>query len=112
MVQHMARTGSSVSTKSQAAETPKDKALKKELQAIAKKLLVLYAPWQSWTVSGCWIIGASHSSTAGVITATDDEGKEILSYVPPLIVADFLSKSGQSIVSWIGIITHLTTGMT
>lgn len=95
----MARNGSSVSAKSQAIEAPKDE-LKKELQEIAKKLLVLHSLWPSWMVSGCWITGAPRSSTAGPITATDEAGKEVLSYVPLPIVADFLSKKGQAIVSF------------
>ena len=36
---------------------------------------------------------------AGIITATDEAGNEILSYVPLALEADFLSRAGQSIVS-------------
>ena len=84
--------------KHQAAEAPKDDT-KKGLQDVAKKLLVLCTPWPLWIVSGCWIVGASNLPTPGVITATDIAGREILSYVPLPIVKDFLSKTGQSIVS-------------
>jgi hypothetical protein len=36
---------------------------------------------------------------AGKITATDEAGNEILSYVLLALEADFLSRAGQSIVS-------------
>jgi len=68
----------------------------KLLQDVGKKLFVLYAPWPSWKISGCWI---ADTPAAGNITATDDSGREILSYVPLPLVADFLSSSGQSLVS-------------
>jgi hypothetical protein len=96
--QQDARAGSSVSAKSRAAGAPKD-GTKKELQAVAKMILVLCCPWPLWKISGCWIIGSPVLPANGAITATDRAGNEILSYVPLSIVPDFLSQNGQSIVS-------------
>jgi hypothetical protein len=96
--QQDARSGSSASAKLRAAETPGDET-KKELKAVATKLIALCSPWPLWNISGCWITGGSDLPTNGAITATDAIGKEILSYVPLSLVADFLSKKGQTIVS-------------
>ena len=73
--------------------------MKVALREIGKKILILCTPWPSWRVSGCWIAEASDASATGKITATDDTGGEILSYVPLALVADFLSHDGQKIVS-------------
>ena len=92
----------SASAKSHTAKRPARNAgddEKKPLQEVGKKLFVLYAPWPSWSISGCWVAGAP---ATGNITATDDGGREILSYVPLPLVADFLSSSGQSLVSSCG----------
>ena len=78
--------------------TPTD-TQKRELQKVGKKLLVLYAPWPSWTISGRWIVGSSDAAAVGKITATDEAGTEILSYVPPQFVPDFMSPLGQALVS-------------
>jgi len=86
-----------MSASSQAVEL--NDAMKKELQDVAKKLLVLCAPWPLWMVSGCWIIGALCLPATSAIMATNSAGNEILSYVPLPILADFLSKTGQSIIS-------------
>ena len=99
-----------MSTKSQAVEGPGPKdETKKALQEAAKKLMVLCTPWPSWVVSGCWIIGTPHPPAASTITATDIAGREILSYVPLPIVADFLSKPGQSVVSCLFYILSIFT---
>ena len=37
--------------------------------------------------------------TSAKVTSTDDSGREILSYVPLSLVAEFMSNSGQSLVS-------------
>ena len=92
----------SVSAKSQRSEVQESgtRETKKQLQGAARKPLILYAPWPSWVISGCWIVGAPVSGPgAGTITSTDLAGREILSYVPLPLVADFLSATGQSIVS-------------
>ena len=70
--------------------------VQKALKEVGKELFLLYTPWPSWTVSGYWI---AEKPATGVITATDDVGREVLSYVPPPLVADFMSKAGQTIVS-------------
>ena len=101
--QQVARSVSSTTANSRAVETPGDKATKKELQEVARKLLVLCAPWPLWKVYGCWIVGATNSPVAGTVTATDIAGKKFLSYVPLPIVAEFLSKPGQAVVSFLGI---------
>jgi hypothetical protein len=93
--QQDARSGSSASAKLRAAETPKDET-KKELKAVATKLIVLCSPWLLWKISGCWITGGSDLPANGAITATDAIRKEILSYVPLSLVADFLSKNSQT----------------
>ena len=72
---------------------------KKTLQEVGRKLLILYAPWPLWIVSGHRIAGAQNSSATRQISATNDAGREILSYVPPPHMADFLSKNGQALVS-------------
>lgn len=87
-----------MSAKSHTTTGPADDA-KKTLQEVGKKIFVLWTPWPLWTISGCWIAGASDTPATGNITATDDAGREILSYVPLPLVADFLSNAGQSIVS-------------
>ena len=69
------------------------------LRDVAKKLLILYAPWPSWTVSGSCVVGTKGSPAVGKITESDDAGREILSYVPLSLVADFLSEEGQTCVS-------------
>jgi hypothetical protein len=89
----------SVSAKSHTVAEPLDGDVGKSIKQVAKKLFILYSPWPSWTISGCWIAGASTTPATGKITETDDAGKEILSYVPFSLTADFLSKAGQSIVS-------------
>lgn len=70
--------------------------MRTSLREVGKKLFVLYNPWPSWRVSGRWIVD---TPDAGKITATDDGGREILSYVPLPLVADFLSTTGQQFVS-------------
>jgi hypothetical protein len=107
-VRRDARTASSVSAKSRAVDALDDYT-KTELKDAAKKLLILCTPWPLWTVSGCWITGPSHSPTAGVITATDTAGKEILSYIPRSVLQVFFSKAGQSLVSFTDSITSTLT---
>jgi hypothetical protein len=71
----------------------------KELKFVARKLFVLYSPWPSWRTSGYYIVGDSNASATERITATDEAGREILSYVPVPFEGDFLSNAGQSLVS-------------
>ena len=74
---------------------------KRELEVVAKKILVLCIPWQSaWAVSGGHIAESKSGSRATrKITETDDLGREILSYVSLPLMADFMSNAGQSLVS-------------
>ena len=81
-----------------AIEKPTDDK-KKELREVGRRLFILCSPWKSWTVSGCYIVGSPGTLAAEGITATDSIGNEILSHVPVSLVADFLSRSGQSFVS-------------
>ena len=76
----------------------RDNTLKEPLQEIGKKILILCTLWPLWTISSSWIIGASDMPVTGDITATENAGMEILSYVPSLLVADFLSAAGQPLV--------------
>jgi hypothetical protein len=92
-----ARSGSSVSRKARRAKPEVDSETKKEYRGIAGQLFVLCTPWPLWSVSGSWIVGGTPAT--GRITATDDAGMEILSYVPLPLVADFLTKTGQFEVS-------------
>ena len=82
-----------------ASAGPGDNALKEPLREIGKKILILCTPWPSWTISGSFIIGASDTPVTGDITATDNAGTEILSYVPSWLVPHFLSAAGQALVS-------------
>ena len=77
-----------------------DRDVIKVLERAGKMIFVLCTPWKSWKVSGSWIAEASSLLDAGNITATDDVGREILSYVPLPFVADFLSSTGQDLVSY------------
>ena len=83
--------------------------LKAPLREVGLKILILCTPWPLWTVSGPWIAGAPDAPALDApaldapvvrnITATDDTGREILSYVPLPLVSDFLSTAGQTLVS-------------
>lgn len=93
-----ARNGSSASAKSRVVKKPADDAAK-ALQAAGRKILILCTPWPLWTISGSWIVGGSGASAARQISANDEAGKEVLSYVPRPLMTDFFSKAGQNLVS-------------
>jgi hypothetical protein len=66
------------------------------IREIGQKIFVLCVPWPLWAISGSWI---SKKPATRNVTATDDFGEEVLSYVPLPVVSDFMSKSGQALVS-------------
>lgn len=84
------------SSKSRPAAVDLTKEVKAAFREIGNQLSLLYNPWPTWAVSGCWIAG---EPTPGRITKTDAAGMEILSFVPVPLVTDFLSKTGQTLVS-------------
>jgi hypothetical protein len=87
-----------VSRKVRSAAKPEvDSETKKEYRGVAGQLFVLCTPWPLWSVSGSCVIGGTPAT--GRARETDDAGREILSYVPLSLVADFLTKTGQSEVS-------------
>ena len=69
---------------------------KKALQQVGRQLFSLCTPWPSWIVSSGWVV---KENTTGKVTENDDDGWEVLSYVPAPLVADFLSEAGQLLVS-------------
>ena len=80
-------------------DTATQRNLKDELRPVATKILFHCVPWpEMWTVSGRHIVATS-SLRLSSITASDDLGEEILSYVPKSLRPVFLSAAGQSAVS-------------
>lgn len=71
-----------------------DPAVAKELRTAAKKIVLLYNPWANWIVSGMNILGGMEENYAGLISASDRVGSEILSLVPPGVVAEFFTAGG------------------
>jgi len=88
-----------VSRKSHTAVEKPAKDTKDALREVAKRIFILYSPWKSWSVSGCYIVGSLGALATEGITANDSPGNEILSYVPASLAADFMSNSGQALVS-------------
>ena len=63
------------------------------------KIFALCTPWPEWTVSHGFLIGSSAKVDPSTIRASDHDGEEILSYIPPSSVKAFLPRTGQSVVS-------------
>ena len=69
------------------------------IQEAGAKIFALCIPWPEWSISGGFLVGSSAKVEPSTITASDRDGKEILSHVPPSSVRAFLSKAGQTAVS-------------
>jgi len=83
----------------------------KDLKKLGTKIAILCIPWQLWNITGPYIAVTMEPDPAVKVTATDDAGAEILSYVPTTLMTPFLSVGGQSVVSHPNITTtslHLT----
>ena len=96
-----ARSVSSVSTKSHATGQPDiDPMLSKELMEVGAKIFALCIPWPLWAVSGDFLMEILCEQDGSIIVDTNEDfRKDVLSYVPNTIIADFLSRSGQAFVS-------------
>lgn len=75
---------------------------KAALREVATKILILCVPWSNqWVIHGVWIVSAATGEEPRGITGMDRLGNEILSHIPHHLVGDFLSETGQSLVSLI-----------
>ena len=93
--------GSSASARSRVVERPLTEEVSKALYLAGQQIFVMCTPWPSWMISGDRIAGDPKTPAAGKINETDDAGREILSYVPPQLIPDFLSAAGQKIVRYL-----------
>lgn len=76
------------------------KELRNKFREPAKKILALCMPWPEWTVCGGYLVAKSEKTPVGeAIVANDDVGKEVLSFIPDDLKAEFLSDVGQAAVS-------------
>jgi len=98
--QQDARSGSSVSSGTRPLKKqPLDSTDADAMRDAGAKIFVLCIPWSEWTVSGSFLVGSSAKVDSSSITASDRDGEEILSHIPPSSMRAFLSKAGQSAVS-------------
>jgi hypothetical protein len=78
---------------------PLDPADADAIRDAGAKIFALCTPWPEWTVARGFLIGSSAKVDPSTIKASDHDGEEILSYIPPSSVRAFLSRTGQSVVS-------------
>ena len=95
------RNGSSVSSGTGPSKKQQlDPADSDAIRDAGAKIFVLCTPWPEWTVSRGFLVGSSAKVDHSTITASDRDGEEILSYIPSSSVRAFLSRAGQSAVSY------------
>ena len=93
------RNGSSVSTGTRSSKQLLDTTDSDNIQDAGTKIFMLCTPWPEWTVSGQFLVGSARGIDSSAITASDRDGEEILSHIPPSSLRAFMSRAGQSAVS-------------